>query len=195
MQRYDIINKLIKKYNYKTYLEIGTQHGNCFTWVDIPYKICVDPEKVFSGLTHEMTSDAFFEQNKETFDIIFIDGLHLEYQVTQDLINASKILNTNGSIVLHDCLPHSEDFTQVLHSGTVYKSIIQLRCQSTNVEIYTVDTDCGCTVVRRGSQSLWDKVVVEEAKKYSYYEANKKELMNVISVEEFDRLLQSTNYN
>lgn len=190
MQRYDIINKLIKKYNYKTYLEIGTQHGNCFTQIDIPYKVCVDPEKVFNNLTYEMTSDEFFAQNKETFDIIFIDGLHLEHQVTQDLINAAKVLNENGTIVLHDCLPHSEDFTQVWHSGTVYKSIIQLRCQSAHVELYTVDTDCGCTVVRRGLQELWTKASLEKAKEYSYYAANKKELMNVISVEEFNRLME-----
>lgn len=190
MQRYDIINKIIKRYGYKSYLEIGTQHGNCFRNIDIQHKICVDPEKVYDGLTHEMTSDQFFSQNTETFDIIFIDGLHLEHQVTIDIINACKVLNKNGTIVLHDCLPHSEDFTKVYHSGTVYKSIIQLRCETEDIEIYTVDTDCGCSVLRKGKQTKWDRVPVDIAKTYQYYNDNKKELMNVISVEEFNRLIE-----
>ena len=40
------------------------------------YKISVDPEKNSEHLTHEMTSDEFFEQNTDKFDVIFIDGLH-----------------------------------------------------------------------------------------------------------------------
>ena len=191
MQRYEIINKLIKKHGYNSYLEIGTQFGNCFTQIDIPHKICVDPIKNFAGLTYEMTSDVFFDQNKDKYDFIFIDGLHLEHQVTQDIINASRALNKGGTIMLHDCLPHSEEFTQVCHSGTVYKSIITLRCQAANVEIYTVDTDCGCTIIKEGHQTLWTSVTETYAKQYSYYAANKKELMNVISVEEFNRLIDS----
>ena len=30
MRRYDIINKLIQKHNYKSYLEVGTQNPNKF---------------------------------------------------------------------------------------------------------------------------------------------------------------------
>ena len=191
MQRYEIINKLIKKYGYKTYLEIGTQHGNCFTQIDIPYKVCVDPEKVFADLTHEMTSDEFFKNNTEKFDMIFIDGLHLEHQVTQDIINASKVLNEGGAIMLHDCLPHSEEFTLVHNSGTVYRSVIALRCQVDNVEIYTIDTDCGCTVIRKGKQTLWTDASEQQAKLYAYYAAHKKELMNIISVEEFNELMDN----
>ena len=45
-----VINALIAKNNYKTYSEIGTQHGTCFVRVKADYKECVDPEKAFSGL-------------------------------------------------------------------------------------------------------------------------------------------------
>ena len=113
MERFNIINNLIKKNKYKSYLEIGTQHGNAFRNIDIPYKICVDPDKQFEGLTHEMTSDEFFEQNKEMFDIIFVDGLHTEEQATIDIKNSLKVLNKNGSIIVHDCLPHCEEYIQI----------------------------------------------------------------------------------
>lgn len=185
MTRYDIINRLITAKNYSSYLEIGTQHGNCFTKINAPYKVCVDPEKCYSGLTHHMTSDEFFDQNKETFDIIFVDGLHTEDQCFLDIKNALTVLNANGAIVVHDCLPHSEDFTQICHSGTVYKAIIQLRCTRDDLKIHTVDADCGCAIITFGKSSTYNKVPLSVAKEYVYYAQHKQELMNIISPSQF----------
>lgn len=187
MKRFDIINKLIEKRNYKTYLEIGTQFGECFAQIKIDYKECVDPEKNYSDLTHEMTSDEYFFQNTKTFDIIFVDGLHLEEQTTKDIENALKILNKNGVIVVHDCLPHCEEFTQVCWNGTVYKSIIELRYKNPNVNVHVVDTDCGCGIISKASkpQELYNAVPIETAKTYDYYAKHKVELMKTISVEQF----------
>lgn len=189
MNRFDVINHLIKKYNYFSYLEIGTQHGNCFERVEVPYKICVDPVKVYHNLTHEMTSDEFFAQNKNTFDIIFVDGLHTEEQTSKDILNALSVLNRNGTIVAHDCLPSCEEYIQVCFNGTTYRSIIDLRYHNAKVSVQVVDTDHGCGIIRAEPpfQTLYDKVPFETAKTYSYYEAHKNELMNVISVEEFLR--------
>ena len=50
-----------------------------------------------------MTSDEYFLKIKDTgikFDIIFIDGLHLDYQVNLDLKNSLKHLSENGFIVI-----------------------------------------------------------------------------------------------
>jgi len=191
MERYDIINKLIRKYGYKTYLEIGTQHGNAFTKIDIPHKVCVDPIKCFEHLTYEMTSDDFFNQNKETFDIIFVDGLHTEEQCTIDINNSLKILNKGGTIVVHDCLPHCEEFIQVCWNGTVFRSIIDLRYNNPNLSIFVVDTDHGCGVIQVGSQKLYNKVSIEEAKTYRYFSENKLDLMNVITIDGFLSLIES----
>jgi predicted O-methyltransferase YrrM len=188
MNRHDIINTLIKKFNYKRYLEIGTWYGHCYTQVHCEHKECVDPKKLFANLTHEMTSDEFFNKNKNTFDIIFVDGLHTEEQTTKDVLNSLKILNPNGRIVMHDCLPHSEDFTQVCHSGTVYRSVIDLRCNYPDVSIEVVDTDCGCGIVSKNNQELYTKVPFTQAKTYEYYNNNKKDLMNIITVQEFNVL-------
>lgn len=185
MKRYDIINHLILTQGYKSYLEVGTQGGECFSRILVEEKLCVDPIKNYVGLTHQMTSDRFFEQNKKTFDIIFVDGLHLEDQCTKDIQNSLKVLNKDGVIVVHDCLPHCEEYTQVCWNGTVYKSIIDLRCTNPTVTVSVVDTDCGCGIITKQSTSLYTKASVEDAKKYSYYEQNKAELMNVISVDRF----------
>ncbi len=185
MKRFDIINHLIKKHNYKTYLEIGTQFGDCFSQIDIDFKECVDPEKRYDELTHEMTSDNYFNQNTKTFDIVFVDGLHVEEQCTKDILNALKCLNQGGTIVVHDCLPHCEEFIQVCWNGTVFRSIIDLRYNNPELDIKVVDTDCGCGVIRRGSQAVYNAVPLDLAKTYYYYEKNKTSLMNVISPEEF----------
>lgn len=190
MQRYEIINSLIKKHGYKKYLEIGTQFGNCFREIDIDYKVCVDPEKKYEHLTHTMTSDDFFAMNNETFDIVFVDGLHLEEQSTLDILNSLKVLNEGGVIVVHDCLPHCEEFIKVCWNGTVYRSIIDLRYNNSDLSVSVVDTDCGCGVIKPGSQKLYDNVPISVAKTYWYYADNKKELMNIISIEEFKQKLE-----
>lgn len=191
MFRYEIINELIKKHNYKSYLEIGTQFGNCFEQIAVDYKVCVDPEKRYEHLTHTMTSDDFFAQNKETFDIIFVDGLHLEEQSTVDIYNSLKILNPGGVIVVHDCLPHCEEFIKVCWNGTVFRSIIDLRYNNPDVSIYVVDSDNGCGIIKPGKQQLYSTVPESVAKTYWYFANNKKELMNTISVDGFKEKLEN----
>ncbi len=191
MTRYDIINHLIRTYDYKSYLEIGTQHGQCFKEIVIDKKVCVDPDKKYDYLTYEMTSDTFFKYNTEKFDIIFVDGLHLEEQSTKDIRNSLEILNENGTVVVHDCLPHCEEFINVCWNGTVFRSIIDLRYNNPNVEVEVIDTDNGCGIIRKNTQTLYNKVPLTLAKTYDYYSNNKKDLMNIISVEEFKQKLAS----
>jgi hypothetical protein len=104
--RYDLINFLIEKYNFKSYLEIGYQDGICYGNINIDTKNAVDP---FPRKTEEsllvMTSDDFFKFNKGKFDIIFIDGLHTYEQVKTDFENSLSIINDGGVIVLHDMNP------------------------------------------------------------------------------------------
>jgi hypothetical protein len=187
MKRFDIINSLIKKHNYKSYLEIGTQFGDCFKEIIIDNKECVDPQKCYDQLTHEMTSDDFFAKNTKKFDIVFVDGLHIEEQSTKDIHNALKVLNENGTIVVHDCLPHCEEFIKVCWNGTVFRSIIDLRYNNPELSVCVVDTDCGCGVIQKQPpfQTLYDSAPIDLAKTYYYYEKNKQELMNIISSEKF----------
>ena len=37
-----------------------------------------------------MTSDEFFKQNEDTYDVIFIDGLHTSDAVYRDINNSLK---------------------------------------------------------------------------------------------------------
>ena len=93
MQRFDIINNLIKEKGYKPYLEIGVQNGVCFENIACEKKIGVDP-RANVPVDCKMTSDAFFAQNKERFDCILIDGLHT---FEQSLDRKSTRLNSSHS--------------------------------------------------------------------------------------------------
>ena len=85
-----IINSYIQRYNYKSYLEIGVDRGNCFRNIVCDYKVGVDPDRSSVSTTHYTTSDDFFSNNKKTFDIIFIDGLHHSEQVAKDILKSKR---------------------------------------------------------------------------------------------------------
>lgn len=187
MLRTEIINTLINKYNYKNYLEIGVfnQEHN-FNHIKCENKIGVDPN---GCSTYALTSDDFFSRNTDKFDIVFIDGLHTESQVDKDISNSLKFLNSNGTIVLHDCLPYSEWHQRDEYggtgnwAGTVWKSVAKLRTTRKDLSIEVVDTDYGCGIIRFGKQTLHK--TNDNYLNYSYYEKYKQSLMNIITVEEF----------
>lgn len=171
----EIIQYLIDKYNYQSYLEIGLDNpNNNYLLINCKYKECVDPyfdewtvdangymdnnvkrfieEKI---LTYHMTSDKMFALMPEDkkYDIVFIDGYHNEEQVDRDIINSLKHLNKGGRIVVHDCLPENEfqgseavPSESVTWMGTVWKSIPKLAFNG--IDYYVIDTDCGCGVIK-----------------------------------------------
>jgi len=98
-------------------LEIGSDVGLLVEGISINKIYAVDPIRQYRipfKFRHikffEMSSDQFFEKNKEKFDLIYIDGLHTYEQSFKDLINSMDILKTDGPalIYLDDVLPNDE---------------------------------------------------------------------------------------
>lgn len=198
--RTDILNHLIKAYNFKSYLEIGVEYPeNNFNYIEIENKISVDP-KPKGHCDYVMTSDMFFESycGNRNFDLIFIDGLHLEEQVTRDFHNSLAHLNEGGIIVLHDCNPPDET-RQLEHAvaegctwnGTCWKTFVELRMTRPDLQMHCVDCDEGCAVIKRGKQEIYTKTTLEQAKQYSYLESNRKELLNLITFEQFKEIYKN----
>lgn len=194
MTRTEIINGLIEKNKYTSYLEIGVntpaQPGYNWAGIEIPVKHGVDPNV---ESTYKMTSDEFFDNHiSQKYDIVFVDGLHLCEQVYRDIVNSLNNLNKNGIIVVHDCNPITEitqrrERASDAWHGDVWKSIVQLRMENPNIDICTVDTDEGCGIIKKGSQKL---LVIDEntnVGEYSFLENNRKEALNLISVDEFKK--------
>lgn len=200
MNRIEIINGLIAKNNYKNYLEIGVQAGDCFRAINCENKIGVDPDNG-SAATHKMTSDDFFtklfakpnwiKQGAKTskmFDIIFIDGLHHADQVEKDILNSLKALKEGGTIVMHDCLPTSKRMQEIPlqeqneWTGNVWRAFLKMRLTREDLEMCVVNCDWGCGVIRPGKQEL---VKIGYEPTYEDFVVHKQNWMNVISPEQF----------
>ena len=148
--RWNLINYLIETKDYSSYLEIGCDQNQLFSKIEIKNKLGVDP---VSGGNIRKTSDEFFKNNIEKFDIVFIDGLHHYHQVKRDILNSLKFLNNDGIILVHDCLPDSLSKQAVPRykmswNGDVWKAIVDLR-QDGNLEIYTLKIDQGIGVIKK----------------------------------------------
>lgn len=157
LSRIDIINafiqnKPVSEKSYIKYLEIGCSDNNCFNNVDLPVaqKIGVDPIK---GGTHRMTSDVFFKNCTDNFDIIFIDGLHIYEQVQKDIINSLSLLKDDGKIIIHDMIPKKwemECVPRIYNSwnGDVWKIGVELE-KSSGIKLKILDCDYGVGIVEK----------------------------------------------
>lgn len=215
MDRISIINDLITKYNFKSYLEIGVRNTfECFDLINCELKDSVDPgfENPINNVTYKFTSDDFFKElnngslDKDSnykWDIIFIDGLHLSYQVERDITNSLNHLSENGIIVVHDCNPPTlhharEDYSNHdtsalgLWNGTVWKTFYKYRCNNSDLDMCVVDCDWGVGLIKRGSQKLCDDK--NEYYEFSIFNKNRKSSLNLINTERFNEWLDKPFY-
>ena len=181
MNRTDIINKLISNNGYHRYLEIGVKHNINFNEIDIDNKEGVDPA---GKCKYPISSDDFFNNLEDSifYDIIFIDGLHLKDQVLRDINNSLKHLNSGGVIIMHDCSPENEKYTKINRNGTVWEAFVELRMSREDLFMCVVDIDYGCGIIRKGNQKIFPR----EAIKFALLESKRKEILNLISADEFD---------
>lgn len=111
------INSEIDRYGLTKMLEIGSDLGLLVESIHIKSIFAVDPVRNYKIpfkfryiKFFEMTSDEFFKNSSEDFDLIYIDGLHTFEQSFTDLINSMGRLRSGGSslIYLDDVLPNDE---------------------------------------------------------------------------------------
>lgn len=151
ISRVSVIKKLIEKINNQdlNYLEIGCDLNQTFSQIDLKNKFGVDPKR---GGNIRKTSDNFFKDNTEEFDIVFIDGSHLIENVQNDVINSLKFLKEGGYILLDDVLPVYELFTLrrrvTLKSHQDAYKIIFLLNQIKNLEFYYLPYDHGLGLIK-----------------------------------------------
>ena len=183
--RTDIINHLIKTYEYKSYLEVGVATGINFDKIDCPHKVGVDPSSQYPNIDYKMVSDDYFKSNAEKFDIIFIDGHHEHKQLVRYITNALKCLNEGGSIVCHDIAP-ANDNSPNTGSGNCWKGWVEVRTLRDDIIMRAVDTDHGCGVIQRGNGTKLD--IDDSEINWANYAKNKRSWANLITTEDFWRI-------
>ena len=190
--RTEIIQEIIDFKNFNNYLEIGCDQDENFSKINISNKIGVDPK---SGGTHRMTSDEFFHNNKDNFDLVFLDGLHTYEQTIKDINNAIKIIKNDGIIMLHDCLP-KKIWNQIVPrlyghwNGDVWKAIVESRTYN-HVETFTCVADHGIGIIlkRKNKNPLNKNIVNFKKLKFSEYFNKHKEYMNPVEYKNLKKIL------
>jgi hypothetical protein len=156
-KRTDYINGLIKANGFSSYLEIGLGDGNNFRGVDVQTKIGIDPA-VSGKDIGTLDSDTFFEHCQDTFDLIFIDGLHHADQVERDIVNSWNFLNKGGMILIHDIKPHTFEMQQVpriqpVWTGDVWRAWNGLKI-NTKLKLDYWDDEYGLGIIHKSRHKL-----------------------------------------
>lgn len=209
--RFSVINTILSSLNRDTaYLEIGVRNvEDNFNKIISKIKYSVDPgyENPLNPADFKLTSDDFFTKLKGgeilspniKFDVIFIDGLHLAEQVERDIRNSLKYLKEDGFLVLHDCNPPTEfhasetyDYrlspSKAYWNGTTWKAFFKYRKEA---KLYSccIDTDWGVGIISKtkniGTPSKVDNPYYE----FKTFENNRRESLNLISYDEFLKLI------
>jgi len=167
MTRTDILNMLIRKHGYDSYLELGLGSLSNFQQVKIKYRQGVDKSWYeFYGENDRFwlgTTDDFFNHvdllTTKMFDLIFIDADHRYHGSCRDIFRSFGLLKDGGTMVLHDVLPKNvreaipkKENNSNAWCGEVWRNWVEFR-RFKNVVSYVVNTDHGCGILQRGENT------------------------------------------
>ena len=165
-----------------------------FNQIKCDKKIGVDP---VSGGNIRKTSDNFFLENKEKFDLIFIDGLHHYGQVKKDIANSLDCLNDGGIILMHDCMPRDYYYQAVPRcqyewNGDTWKAFLEFRSKQ-NVDSYCCYADQGIGVILKRKNTNKLELDIKNYKKFSFndYAKNYQKYLNLIEYNDLMKIIQN----
>jgi len=187
--RTQLLNFLIERYQYSSYLELGTDKGINFADIKLTDKIGVDIKK---NATYLMSTDDYFKICDRKFDLIFIDASHIAEQAYRDFENSLDHLSDNGCIVFHDCMPKLEVHQLRRRrsnswTGDVWKAFIQVR-QRDDVSAFVLDTDWGLGIVFRKPNN--DKLPQTRQLNWATYVEHGTKLLRVIQPDKLNDMLK-----
>ena len=191
--RVSFIITATQKFSDCRYLEIGCDNNICFKSIPVINKIGVDPDR---GGNMKVTSDNFFKNNKNRFDVIFIDGLHIYEQCRRDVINALKVLDKNGYIFLHDMTPRNwaeenvPRLKNTLWAGDIWKVAIELS-KTKGIDFFVINADMGVGVLRQKEENIVYHDDFENLKDLKFKDfLNLNESINYIDPEEGIKIIK-----
>lgn len=117
-RRSDRLNQLATINQSSKYLEIGVSKGVTFNAINIKNKVAVDPKFKFKTKEYatenivflEISSDEFFKnyaKGFESFDLIYIDGLHTFEQTFRDFCASVSLAHSQTIWLIDDTCPGS----------------------------------------------------------------------------------------
>ena len=172
---------MIDLHGYNRYLEVGCGNDDTFAEIICRTKVGVDST---SGGTLRMTSDEFFAQNDEKFDLIFIDGYHHHDQVFKDITNALAALTTRGMLVLHDCSPRNPYEEGPHRCYTAWRAFAQFR-DHPRLDSMVCNFDYGVgLIMQRPNRSPFDVGLSMDELTFDDLVENRVEILNLKEADE-----------
>ena len=191
--RVSFITAATQKFSDCRYLEIGCDDNICFNSIPVINKIGVDPDR---GGNIKDTSDNFFKNNKNRFDVIFIDGLHIYEQCRRDVINSLKVLDKNRYIFLHDMTPRTwieenvPRLKNTLWTGDIWKVAIELS-KTKGIDFFVINADMGVGALRKKEENIVYHDDFENLKDLKFKDfLNLNESINYIDPEEGIKIIK-----
>lgn len=146
----------------RNYVEIGVNAGASLRAALAETRcIGIDPEPLLDQTANSqtrifaiyaMTSDHFFATvnlatvlGEPTFQLAFIDGLHLSEQVIQDFLNLERYAGKGSVILVHDCLPFDSVTAgrvreTSFYSGDTWKFLVFLKRRRPYLKVTVIPT-------------------------------------------------------
>lgn len=155
----EIIKAIVKRTQCKKYLELGIYDATTISEIAkiVDYAVgvdCLDLRKYYNFNFIQSSTDDFFKNNTETFDIIFIDADHTFDSVKKDFENALNILNKHGIIFLHDTDPMNIMLTQPGYCNNCYKIVKYIRENHKELDLINLPiSEAGLTIVNRKDEN------------------------------------------
>ncbi len=186
-----VVNTFVQKYKYENYMEIGVYKGKVFNNVACKHRTSVDP---VCDSAYHMISDSFFEGLKDDirYDLIFIDGNHVEDFADRDIKNSLDHLAEGGTILVHDCNPKTKflqrEYVEGMPppwSGQVWRAFLNTKLRRNDLQMYVIDFDTGIGVIRRGQSDPIEDMVIFSHITYEFFDEHRKKLLDLISVDEW----------
>jgi hypothetical protein len=198
----DVLNALLSLHRSPSNLEVGVSRGETFHQVNAARKIAVDPTFRFSvpdykpvnpnARYHEVESDVYFgriARPGDSFDVIYLDGLHTLEQTLRDLLSSLSFLKDRDVIVIDDLYPSSHSASLPSQSdarivrakagikrkqwmGDVYRLVFFIDSFMQQLSYRTVEENHGQLVVwRKQRQWVTDVVLKEDVFRFEPFEA------------------------
>ena len=210
-----IVNRLAGFYGHTSFLEISTPTtGRQFFEADptlftrmerITYNLKglqdAHPVDYRSDTLGIAECVAEIERRGVRYDVVLVDPYHDHACSARDLDFAYRVLNDNGTIVVHDCLPPhggeliSPTFVTGGWCGVTFIAYVDFLMKK-SPGFVTVDCDYGCGVIRKGRdpdnlldahRHQWSSVRGNPDEALKFLSDHKKELLHVQSPRAFKR--------